>query len=271
MCGFPSSGKTKRTEELKVYFESKLSKTVHIISDDSLKINKNEVYADSKKEKDVRGNLKSSVQRILNKDDVVILDSLNYIKGFRYELYCVTKACQTPHCVIFCDISQDKASEYNRNRPESDQYTQEILDALFMRFEQPNPNNRWDSPLFVIQPDDAELPFKEIEDSLYSRKPPPPNMATQSQPLSATNFLYELDRITQETIGIIMDAQKTSVAGDFIHIPGAKDKIQICRSVTLAELQRHKRQFITYTKMHPVDDTSKISSMFVQYLNNSVT
>ncbi|KAJ8311503.1 hypothetical protein KUTeg_010858 [Tegillarca granosa] len=99
MCGFPSSGKTKRTEELKVYFESKLSKTVHIISDDSLKINKNEVYADSKKEKDVRGNLKSSVQRILNKDDVVILDSLNYIKGFRYELYCVTKACQTPHCV----------------------------------------------------------------------------------------------------------------------------------------------------------------------------
>lgn len=40
------------------------------------------------------------------------------------------------------------------------------------------------------------------------------------------------------------------------------------RVYTLAELQRHKRQFITYTKMHPVEDTSKITSMFVQYLNN---
>jgi len=45
-------------------------------------------------------------------------------------------------------------------------------------------------------------------------------------------------------------------------------KIQMTRVYTLAELQRHKRQFITYTKMHPVEDTSKISSMFVQYLNN---
>lgn len=45
-------------------------------------------------------------------------------------------------------------------------------------------------------------------------------------------------------------------------------QIQMTRVYTLAELQRHKRQFITYTKMHPVQDTTKITSMFVQYLNN---
>ena len=48
-----------------------------------------------------------------------------------------------------------------------------------MRFEEPNPNQRWDSPLFVIQPDDI-LPFKNIEDAIFNRKPPPPNMATQN-------------------------------------------------------------------------------------------
>ena len=39
------------------------------------------------KEKDLRGLLRSEVDRLLTKDNLVILDSLNYIKGFRYELH----------------------------------------------------------------------------------------------------------------------------------------------------------------------------------------
>lgn len=42
------------------------------------------------------------------------------------------------------------------------------------------------------------------------------------------------------------------------------------RTVNMAELRRIRRQFITYTKMHPVEDTKKIANMFVQYLNSSV-
>lgn len=95
-----------------------------------------------------------------------------------------------------------------------------------MRFEEPNSNQRWDSPLFVTHPED-ELPYDQISDALFNRKPPPPNMATQNvisiyiklsisvsnvylnlnilqQPLSSTNFLYELDRVTQETVSVSM-------------------------------------------------------------------
>ncbi|MEQ2172197.1 kti12, chromatin associated, partial [Goodea atripinnis] len=36
----------------------------------------------------------------VNKDNIVILDSLNYIKGYRYELFCLTKHAQTPHCLV---------------------------------------------------------------------------------------------------------------------------------------------------------------------------
>jgi len=44
--------------------------------------------------------LMSSVERLLNKDTVVIADAMNYIKGFRYQLYCLAKSLRTPHCVV---------------------------------------------------------------------------------------------------------------------------------------------------------------------------
>ena len=48
-----------------------------------------------------------------------------------------------------------------------------------MRFEAPDGRNRWDSPLFTIQPDD-ELPCEHISAALLERKAPPPNQSTQS-------------------------------------------------------------------------------------------
>ncbi|XP_077993837.1 protein KTI12 homolog [Glandiceps talaboti] len=269
MCGLPSSGKTKRSEELQKYLESQTDKSVHVISDHSVGVDKNYVYDDSRKEKDVRGTLKANVERKLNRDDIVILDSLNYIKGCRYELYCVSKSAKTTQCVIHCDISTERASEWNKQRDEKEQYTQEILDALVMRFEAPDSRNRWDSPLFTIQWDD-ELPYEAITNAILHRKAPPPNMSTQSQPLSSTNFLYELDKITQEVITVLLEAQKTSVPGDKIHISGAKDKINFTHTLNASELRRNRRQFITYTKMHPVEDTGVIANMFVQFLNNSL-
>ena len=270
MCGLPSSGKTTRCQELKQFLEEKMGKTVHVVGEDTLEMRKNTMYADSKNEKEIRGNLKSAVQRFISKSDVVILDSLNYIKGYRYELYCVTKAAQTPHCVVHCDINPTQASEWNLQRPEEERYTQEVLDGLVMRFEPPENRNRWDSPLFTVLPGD-ELPCQRIYDALYETKAPPPNKSTLSQPVSATNFLHELDKTTQGIVSCIVDAQKTSVPGDNLKVPAAQDKVVLCRTVTLGELQRIRRQFISYTKTRPVDDTSKLANMFVQYLNNAIS
>ena len=111
------------------------------------------------------------------------------------------------------------------------------LDALVLRFEAPDSRNRWDSPLFTIQQEDTP-PFDGISDAIFKRKAPPPNQSTLSvshtdplemyvqsdlhlfgifiqqqaqqkykvcllflqQPLSSTNFLYELDKVTQEVL-----------------------------------------------------------------------
>ncbi|KAH3707066.1 protein KTI12 homolog [Dreissena polymorpha] len=269
ICGNPSCGKSRRTEELKKYFENEQKKTVVVFSDHNTGVDRNKVYADSKEEKIVRGNLKSSVQRNLSKETITILDSLNYIKGFRYELYCVTKECQTTQCVIFCDTSKELASEWNNSRAEEEKYLQQIFDGLVQRFEEPRSNNRWDSPLFVIQKDDV-LPLDAISDALLKKKAPAPNASTAPQPLSSTNFLYELDKTTQDVVGVIMGSQKTCVPGDNIGVSGATDQLQYTRPLTLAELQRLRRQFITYMKMHPVSNHAQLTNMFIQYLNNTL-
>lgn len=84
MTGFPSSGKTKRSKELADNFRER-GKTVHIVSENSAipkaGFTKNEYFADSQKEKVVRSDLKSEAVRLLTKDNVVILDGGNYIKG----------------------------------------------------------------------------------------------------------------------------------------------------------------------------------------------
>lgn len=73
--------------------------TVCHINDQSLGVSR-DVYREARSEKDARAEEYSAVKRALGKDVIVIADGLNYIKGFRYQLYCEAKAVQTPSCVV---------------------------------------------------------------------------------------------------------------------------------------------------------------------------
>lgn len=66
------------------------------------------------------------------------------------------------------------------------------LEEIISRFEYPNINNRWDSPLFVVSPDNntthlpepAPLPiidinFVDLDNALLHSKAPKPNIATK--------------------------------------------------------------------------------------------
>ena len=81
---------------------------------------------DSAKEKELRANLKSEVQKLMSKEDIVILDSSNYIKGYRYELFCILKLCQTTQCVIFANTTFEDCLDYNSKRPDEEKYTNEV-------------------------------------------------------------------------------------------------------------------------------------------------
>jgi protein KTI12 len=56
----------------------------------------------------------SAVKRLLSRDDIVIADGLNYIKGFRYQLYCEAKALQTPSCVVRLRMRSNMRQESRR-------------------------------------------------------------------------------------------------------------------------------------------------------------
>lgn len=47
-----------------------------------------------------RSALKSAIERRISRDVIVIADSMNYVKGYRYELYCVSRAQATTRVTV---------------------------------------------------------------------------------------------------------------------------------------------------------------------------
>lgn len=58
------------------------------------------VYDHARTEKETRGLAYSRARRALGKDSIVILDGMNYIKGYRYQLWCEAKESGTTSCVV---------------------------------------------------------------------------------------------------------------------------------------------------------------------------
>ncbi|KAJ3645038.1 hypothetical protein Zmor_022728 [Zophobas morio] len=271
ITGVPSSGKTTRANELKQFFE-KNKKQVFVVSENEqitkANFEKNQFYSDSSKEKHIRGLLKSEVLKLMTPNNVVILDALNYIKGFRYELYCGSKANKNTQCTLHVEINRDEAWTFNENRtPESEKYSRDTFDALVMRYEEPERKNRWDSPLFVVFPQ-QDLNTEGIRSALFDEAPPPPNMSTQNPSLNSTNFLYDLDQVTKKIVDGLIRNKNMGQKG-VINVDGFPGLSVDISNATVQQLMILRRQYLTYCKMHP-PETRQIPQLFVQYLSTSL-
>ncbi len=71
---------------------------------------------DSKNERTARANLYSAVEKKIGSQDIVICDALNYIKGFRYQLFCMAKNRSTPHVVVHAAASIETCRQWNAQR-----------------------------------------------------------------------------------------------------------------------------------------------------------
>lgn len=104
VSGYPCAGKSTRVAELAHHFRSQsLFDNVHVVSDHALHIDR-VAYSSSQTEKPARGSLFSTLQRKLSQNDLVILDSLNYIKGFRYQIYCAARELKLRICTVCVSI-----------------------------------------------------------------------------------------------------------------------------------------------------------------------
>ncbi|GLJ17374.1 hypothetical protein SUGI_0301810 [Cryptomeria japonica] len=227
MCGQPCSGKSTAAQYLSGALQSQ-SFNVRVIDESSLHVDRNQGYADMPSEKNLRGVLRSEVDRSVSKDSIIIVDSLNNIKGYRYELWCLARAAGTRYCVLYCDVEESYCKTWNNARREKGEsaYSDKIFDDLVRRFEKPDRRNRWDSPLFELKPAEEQtnefssaildaLSFltKKIDSKSGDVRLLQPTIATQTVRASETNSLYELDRATQDVINILIDGQAQGYGG----------------------------------------------------------
>ncbi|KAI9853257.1 MAG: hypothetical protein M1824_001480 [Vezdaea acicularis] len=229
ITGYPCSGKTYRAAQLHEWFSNELSSlqnssstsptspttsspsptnpTPYIlnltvpppISPHSLSLPPT-VYASASLEKAARAAEYSAVKRALSHNALVIADGLNYIKGYRYQLYCEAKAVGTPSCVVHVAASEEECIKRNEARlqrreqeqePERERegeakeeadiennptpptnpfspsstpppYDPPLLLNLLYRYEEPTGLTRWDRPLFTLPTTDPHPPYNLI-------------------------------------------------------------------------------------------------------------
>lgn len=276
-CGLPCSGKSTRANALKTQLESRIASLppdtpghgyrVILHSEESLGITR-EQYRESRTEKSLRGLQMSAVKRDIARNTIVILDSPAYIKGFRYQLHCDAKAVGTPCCVVHVLAPLKTCHEWNEKKPEGEEkWDPELLEQMSMRFEEPDPASRWDSPLIPIAYDDVEIPFDDIWNAIVLHKAPQSNSATMLKPATATNYAQELDRKTQSVILKVVELSqlntgRVKIEEDvFVDIPP--------QGVSTAQLQRLRRTFVMLNKVRSLD-VDRITPLFVEYLNNNL-
>lgn len=280
--GLPSSGKTRWAKRLQAKLEEKISEaretnlpghnySVIYHSDESLGIS-HQTYTDSNLEKNARGTQMSAVKRDLARTNFVILDTLAYIKGFRYQLFCEAKGVVTPHCVIQVMNPLETCLQWNNAPEKENKWDDDLIKQLHMRYEEPNNDSRWDSPLFTLVSDyeQEELPINEIWDALVLKRPPPPNAATLIKPTSGNDFLQELDKQTLAVLTkIIQHQQLASIGGEVLIDREQQLVIQMpAVAVSTAQLQRIRRSYIALNRMRSVD-MDRITPLFVDYVNRN--
>lgn len=176
------------------------------------------------------------------------------------------------------------------NESQDGGYPSDIFDNLIFRFEEPNGMTRWDSPLFTVLFDDAAPPHDEIWDALIGvggeTKKVKPNQATMmvghqtwgiefvtadrlQKPAAESDYLYELDKTTQSILNAITGWQKDHVGEFGGQITIGDQVIELpAGPVSLPQLQRIRRQFISLNRQHSLPK-SRISDSFVEYLNSN--
>jgi protein KTI12 len=298
VSGLPTSGKSTRAKQLHDYLSKRIVDTkyrLHLISDESLSISRtvydlspDKVRAHTRSanasEKDARAAIYGAVKRVLSDRDIVILDGLNYIKGWRYQLHCESKAVRTPSCILQIGCSVDKAREANEERirkketdstnavggeettPDANNTDDAIVDStepyepdnwdnLVFRYEEPNPMTRWDSPLFTLIWEDDEAQTTKVFSDLWdaiageARKVVRPNQATiQRGREESGDYLYLLDRETSDVVKRIVEAQREGDNVDEVRIPSGSSELTIYlpagKKVGLPQLQRLRRAFM---------------------------
>ncbi len=110
-----------------------------------------------------------------------------------------------------------------------------------------------------------------------------PNSATQPQALSDTNFVHQVEKVTQDIhlfddtieFPLLLPHIMTTILGlpgllpgDIIKVPHASVPVSVRHAITMAELRRLRKQFFKFAQLHP-PPVQEIGNSFVEFLNTN--
>ena len=254
LVGVPGSGKTVLANNLKQHLDKIGQKSV-IVSEPSVEQG---TFNSSDAERIGRSDFKNAFQRALSVDTVVIADGMNFIKGYRYELYCLTREAGLGWCVAFCECDDKVAMERSSARyPDK-----ERLRKLIGRMEKPKTTTKADQPLFFVSDvNDEEMIEKIIKQALAKSSKLKPKKATNS--CAETAHLNEnIDQIINDFCAELQKIQDTVPIGSTIKIGDATMVLK--KKYNNGQLKRAKREFATRAKVLSSDE--KISQLFADSL-----
>jgi len=189
----------------------------------------------------------------MGQDTILIVDALNYIKGFRYQLYCAAREFKLRVCTVYVVATPELCKRWNSERGDGLGYSADTLDNLIARYEEPSSMVRWDSPLFTVPWTEPDVPTDMIWKAITEGNVKPPNVGTQAVPKAPSDALHTLEQVSALVVRAVMEEQVAS------GVPGGRVTLNLSetlkpgvtlppRSLTLSELQRMKRQFVSVQK-----------------------
>ncbi|KRZ78523.1 Uncharacterized protein T10_9291 [Trichinella papuae] len=273
ITGYPCSGKTMLARALKNALseaEDNNKQVLHISDDDFPRFHRS-IYEKPYEEGQLRSFLKSEVVKNLKADTIVIMDSLNYLKSFRYELYCAAKAAQVSYFLIRCGNNGWRSSFFNMIRPQEMRYKLTTVHDLVKRYELPEDRNKWDQIQYTFCLMEELVPecVKKLYPLILQGKKLTSNRSTEAQPLASAQFLSELDRLTSAINTAIQERWSENPIGEgdqeeeaLLTVEGVDEPIKLKHVFTAQFLADVKRQFFAYVRMHPVEDMKVVANIF---------
>ena len=299
LCGRPCSGKSAVAHCIQEQCTNS-GITCEIVTESTIQLDKNECYKNAYNEKMALGALRSEIERRLQKTSVLVFDSLNLIKGYRYEIWCLARGAGTRCCLVNVDTPVDTCREWNSARPAEDMYQDDVFEDLVSRMERPDSRRRWEAPLYTVSVSLGREGRTRICEEVarysnasssrrrttggddYDMIAPPkvfdlqPTMATNKPELSQTNLLHDLDKEAQDVVKHIVQVQMDAggSAPGIITFGTDMPILNATRPLSVAELRRYKRMFLKMvtnnTFQRNFETASQVRPLFIRYISDQV-
>ena len=98
------------------------------------------------------------------------------------------------------------------------------------------------------------------------------NISTKKVVAAKTDVLHDIDRVTQQVLTKIMNAQKIQGGYGCTTVEIADKRVKFEREVTMSDMRKFRRQFIKWIGLHPPSDCSEagISLTFLEYIQTQL-